>query len=100
MFENKQQSAEITNVTNTYIITNSGSEEYIKSTDEISSLGIITDVVAYIKNLLVEGVRVIKEIITLRIVAVEAQFEQIFAKYAHIDVIENEEITTKKLCIN
>ena len=36
----------------------------------------------------------------MRIVALEGQFDQIFAKFARIDVIENTEITTKKLCIN
>lgn len=91
----------VTNITNNYTITNTGAEsEYVKSIDEKNNLEVITDVIEYIKSLLVEGVRVIKEIIAIRIVAIEGQFEQIFAKYARIDIIENQEITTKKLCID
>lgn len=99
--QQKVQENNITNVTNNYILTNSGTEwEAVTSIEEKSSLEVITDVLEYITNLIVDGVRVIKEIVALRIVAIEAQFDQLFAKYARIDIIENTEITTKKLCID
>lgn len=97
----KDQMTTITNITNNYILSNTGSEwERVTSIDEKNSLELITDVLEYITNLIVEWVQVIKEIVAMRIVALEGQFDQIFAKFARIDVIENTEITTKKLCIN
>jgi hypothetical protein len=94
------QNPAITNITNTYVITNTGSDESIESIDEVNNLEIITDVIEYITNLLKESVQIIKEIVVLRIVALEAHIDQLFAKYARIDVIDSEKITTKKLCID
>jgi hypothetical protein len=63
------------------------------------TLEAITDTLDYITSKITALISIVREVIALRIVALEGYFDRLTSKSAEIEQIHSREITTEKLCM-